>query len=87
MYGSVSHLLRGNRRLTDQSYRGGVGSDDYELWVHNGGDPAFYKAVDHYDWLCSLWYYIKDDYLFVHGVAPGVPQNNAHTISGIVGVS
>ena len=70
-------LLRGNHEdLLIKAIENGPDSDDYGLWVFNGGDPTFYKeAGDNLDWLKSLpLYYVKDDYLFVHaGVMPGVP--------------
>jgi serine/threonine protein phosphatase 1 len=70
-------LLRGNHEdLLIKAIQSGPQSDDYDIWLYNGGDPDFYKeAVDHLDWLLSLpLYYVKDDYLFVHaGVVPGVP--------------
>ena len=70
-------LLRGNHEdLLIKAIESGPDSDDYDLWVMNGGDPDFYKeAADNLHWLKSLpLYYVKDDYLFVHaGVVPGVP--------------
>ena len=70
-------LLRGNHEdLLIKAIENGPESDDYDLWVFNGGDITFYEeAKEHLDWLKSLpLYYVKDDYLFVHaGVMPDVP--------------
>lgn len=70
-------LLRGNHEdLLIKAIEKGSQSDDFDLWVMNGGDIAFYQeAEDNLDWLKSLpLYYTKDDYLFVHaGVRPNVP--------------
>lgn len=70
-------LLRGNHEdLLIKAIENGPQSDEYDLWVFNGGDITFYEeAKDNLEWLKSLpLYYIKDDYLFVHaGVMPDVP--------------
>lgn len=70
-------VLRGNHEqmLLDALQEIDAG-DATELWVWNGGDPAFLPvAREHQDWLETLpLTAIRGDHLFVHaGVRPEVP--------------
>ena len=65
-------VLTGNH---EQLFLEAVATGDTELWEWNGGSvPLIQQAKPHMEWLQSLpYYYVKDDYLFVHaGVRPNV---------------
>jgi serine/threonine protein phosphatase 1 len=70
-------VLKGNHEnLLLDAIEYGRHSEAYELWVWNGGDPAFYKQAKEYEtWLTNLdLYAIRGNYLFVHaGVRPNTP--------------
>ena len=76
-------VLRGNHeQMLLDAIDDGIDSSAYDLWVLNGGDPAFYKeAGDYYEFLNSLPHYrLHENLLFVHaGVRPDVPLEDQST--------